>query len=520
MSQSGHSIRKRAHGQRRPTRPGHVDGRFEAGVAGMPYSEARDGEQSQGGDLAPNLIVTDHFDPEAAAPQVNNNPTLPAEAEVVIDETGLTILNGKLFLYDYGGNSVLGAAGFGGSWTDFVVSHLYNAAFGFGTTDPVATTTEVSGASTEADYAASLSTDLPYWIVVRSGAGTVGRVADATASGGAALKLEGVVTATVYQDAPIVSGYRYSLEHFRRWSYTVGTMLQEITYSWRDADHAIIGSSATLLSSAGLGVLTRATYARDATIFTDAAPVNARYLRVEAEYTSSNAGNTLYVDRLRLIPGSVGASMHESAQMNIHAEAGGAEALKIGVDGDDVTVPRLRVRGAGVLEWGSGSAAPDVLLERSEAGTLRLEDGDRWDAPYCGTGISRVTAIAVTTSTHSTLTYPTTFLDAQGGTWTVTSSHTITIPHDGLYDVDVRVEWGSGAGSTRRIVGIGIDGDTVAAQVNRNEVLSTGATGQGQQYRGKHYFTAGQTVKSIVWHNHGSDMNVTNARFSIIRVGR
>lgn len=50
-------------------------------------------------------------------------------ATVTIDETGITILNGKLTIQDEFGKSTLTSGGFAGSWEDFAATGLYNGSF-------------------------------------------------------------------------------------------------------------------------------------------------------------------------------------------------------------------------------------------------------------------------------------------------------------------------------------------------------------------------------------------------------
>lgn len=80
-----------------------------------------------------------------AVDQVENNP-----ATVTIDDDGITILDGAINLLDPSGNSVLSAAGFEGSWRDFVASGIYNNQWAYGSD------------FTLASHGANHST-FPYW---------------------------------------------------------------------------------------------------------------------------------------------------------------------------------------------------------------------------------------------------------------------------------------------------------------------------------------------------------------------
>ena len=68
-------------------------------------------------EIAAGAIQTSHFEATASAPEVSNS-----DNSVVIDPDGITISGGKIFLYDYAGSSVLGAAGFGGSWVEYIAN--------------------------------------------------------------------------------------------------------------------------------------------------------------------------------------------------------------------------------------------------------------------------------------------------------------------------------------------------------------------------------------------------------------
>lgn len=52
-----------------------------------------------------------------------------SSAEVTIDSTGVTVLNGKITLQDQYGKSSLFASGFQGAWDDYASTHLYNGSF-------------------------------------------------------------------------------------------------------------------------------------------------------------------------------------------------------------------------------------------------------------------------------------------------------------------------------------------------------------------------------------------------------
>ena len=108
---------------------------------------------------------------------------------VVINSSGITITNGALTLSDQFGNNVITGGGFGSSWLDFIDSRVYNAQFGAGSLSGITAATEVGTGATAADYLASLSNDVPYWVIgTRGSDGTLSRVTDSAAPSGKALQ--------------------------------------------------------------------------------------------------------------------------------------------------------------------------------------------------------------------------------------------------------------------------------------------------------------------------------------------
>lgn len=90
--------------------------------------------------------------------------------EVLIDASGLTILNGMLTLQDEFGVSSAVGSGFSGGWADFVRTNLYNSSFRSGTVGSVP---------------AGRTSALPYWTVAYTNASVAYVSADITVSLGA-----------------------------------------------------------------------------------------------------------------------------------------------------------------------------------------------------------------------------------------------------------------------------------------------------------------------------------------------
>src|SRR3972149_11940710 len=101
------------------------------------------------------------INPSGFVSNVDNAP-----ANVIIDDTGITIIDGALTLSDQFGNNVLTGARFRASWLDFISGGFYNGWFSVGSTTNIVAATILGTASTETDYLASLSHDLPYWAAV------------------------------------------------------------------------------------------------------------------------------------------------------------------------------------------------------------------------------------------------------------------------------------------------------------------------------------------------------------------
>lgn len=219
---------------------------------------------------------------------------------VIIDSTGITINNGKLTFQDQFGTNSMSGAGFDGAWVRYLMNRVYNGAFlvGSGSDIPVS---EVGTGSTVADYNASLSPLLPYWVVSASG-GTLTIEADSAASGGFALKsacTAGGQTNRIYQDIPIIPG---EVPHFvapLRVTRTANDVAVNFYASYRKADHSIIGSRL------GYGLAYNATvasYFEDPGIVPDgpnlglaAAPSNAFFVRVEIEVVhNTGTGTTVW----------------------------------------------------------------------------------------------------------------------------------------------------------------------------------------------------------------------------------
>jgi hypothetical protein len=235
--------------------------------------------------------------------RVDNTSVINSTGYVTINSSGITIINGALSFVDSYGTTAMDGGGFGPEWLAFIRSGFYNSSFTKGDTSDIAVTETGSGTPT-ANYVASITSHLPYWVVAASG-GTLLTVSDSTASGGFALKSTASVAAQTnrwYQDVPITPGKKYLVRLNERWTVTAGDFALNHYYSWRDSTHALIGSRV----GSGLTVSsTRAAYALDTDTqipaAVGAAPANAVYLRYETEIVHNNTATTYWLDDVSLI---------------------------------------------------------------------------------------------------------------------------------------------------------------------------------------------------------------------------
>ena len=218
-----------------------------------------------------------------------------AGGNVVINSSGVTITNGKLTFQDSFGSTSMDGGGFGGSWVKFLVNRVYNGDFGAGSTSDIPVS-EVGGGSGTANYAASISPNLPYW-VVSSSDGTLKIVSDSTATGGTALQSScsaGGQTNTIYQDIPVAPGETLRVLRNWRMTRTSNDVTVAIYMSWRKSDHSSIASA----GAGGLAYDTTISYVQDDDypFASLVAPSNASYLRYEIHIThNTGTGTTVWI---------------------------------------------------------------------------------------------------------------------------------------------------------------------------------------------------------------------------------
>lgn len=354
-------------------------------------------------------------------------------ATVVIDASGITIEDGALTFLDEFGTTVLNGGGFGRPWVGFLYAGFYNAFFetGLATDIPVS---EVGGGSGSANYADSISTDLPYWVVAASGT-TLKIITDTAFIADTAL--QSTVTAgtgvdRIYQDLPVFGEGRRPMFLYYSVTRTSGTVKLGIRYSYRDKDHVIIGSASAFAYSTFT-----ATQGHSLMVYEPAtvAPDNAAYIRYEVEVDHSVSGtNSVQIgsvyspndaepsflevatEKISAGPFSIGYILFQDhvdfgnhdvifgtngaffGNVNVFGsgftmtiEGFGGDAIVKGrnsryrIDNDSTTdiafdsvvngdsVQRWKVDTDGDMAWGAGSGAVDIGIRRDVAGRLNIE---------------------------------------------------------------------------------------------------------------------------------------------------
>lgn len=259
------------------------------------------------GKIASGAIGTDELAANAVtAAKINTSGLTVAQVDnsdhsVVIGSSGITISNGKLTFKDANGSTVVDQYGFGASWLDFLSRLIYNGSFQAGSTSDIAVSETGSGTPT-ANYLASLSANLPYWVVAASGA-TMKIVSDSSAVGGTALQFSGSGTCTIYQDVPVRPGRNYRLQW--NWKVTADASHSvefDTAFSYRKSDHSLIGSEA----SEGLTYETSFGYAVQWRSITDAlgaAPTNAAYVRIKLTFITPSTTGIAKLSDVTLLEG-------------------------------------------------------------------------------------------------------------------------------------------------------------------------------------------------------------------------
>lgn len=161
-------------------------------------------------------------------------------AKVVIDSSGLTIIDGVLTMQDEFGKSVLGASGFTGSWFDFVRLGLYNARFLAGS--------GLTGLATGRTAA------MPYWNLTKdTGAPTFDHVANTGLKANFTVLSQKV--SVLSDKVPILPGRKYQIAcTFDYSSTTLVTVTATIFWYKADGTASTTASTATQYLAAAVSL--------------------------------------------------------------------------------------------------------------------------------------------------------------------------------------------------------------------------------------------------------------------------
>lgn len=310
-----------------------------------------------------------------------------SDGNVVIDANGITINNGKLVIKDRYAATAMTATGFAGSWLKFVKSRVYNNDFASGTLSSDAPVSQVGTGSTISDYDASLSSIIPYWVVSASD-GTLTIETDSTASSGLALKstcTAGAQTNCIYQDIPVTPGETPRIIRNLRIERTANDVAVNVYTSWRDANHAIIGSEF------GGGLIYNATAAywtaSDYPISPLAAPANASYLRYRLEFVhNTGTGTSVFVSDVALKDTTYQSSAAASAGVTLTTSYQVLTGAQVIVSPGNYLVHgtidfQMNAAGVGVLIGVlevDGSAQPAQIIAQWPTATTRMTVSQSW----------------------------------------------------------------------------------------------------------------------------------------------
>ena len=293
--------------------------------------------------------------------------------EVLIDSSGITIVNGALTLQDAFGNNVITGGGFGTSWLAFLdAGGVYNADFSVGTNGSAITGTTIVGtASTVADYEASLSADIPYWIISRLTGTTKSllRTTNANFPSGYVLQALGDTDWEIFQDIPVTPGQFY--EVLLNWSYGNSggsSFASDINIDFRNSTHAQVGTG-----GAGGGLSYSGSHSTPFTqsvISSGLVPGAVRYIRVYLRHYRTGGTSpwpSVYFGKIMV------QALVRYSTMSIMGYAANLDLFTTPYDGASSLYPNLRLNSSGTIEWGAGgTSASDVSLQRSSSGFLTL----------------------------------------------------------------------------------------------------------------------------------------------------
>lgn len=462
----------------------------------------------------------------------NIDPTL-GHATVLITSEGIRIRDGKIFIEDYAGSSVLGAAGFEGSWVSYIADGVYNSQFAAGTVDSVQTdVTEVGGADTVAEYEDSMSTIIPYWIISNKQAGGGSPQYQIESDGGPPAERSFRVFSTsgdgttqgfaIYQDVPVAQDMDYEIEVDWKTiaggiALTGGNVGIVVKTEWRDGSHASVSPVTTLADLRRADSFTRHKKLLSLVGTPGAAPPDAVYCRVKIECI-------------------VTANDTDSREVRIYGVAcrqvPRRSQLSVGFESTwPPTVPTQYLTDRHILSAGSlgeldlqPSVANYTLSGVSNNRIVRIFHtggnawGFLWHKAY-GAHIFNGSK-SVGNGTWDTLDGYSTDYDQGGFTITATGG-VVEVDRAGKYLVTALASFPASGAGTHRTVGVGVDGATPNAE-SQISVVPVNNAGVATKVTLSRVFnlTVNQNVRIFVIHDQGSAQTVTNGLLSVTYLGQ
>lgn len=382
----------------------------------------------------------------APAAWVQNASAADGTANVTIDANGITIINGALTLQDSFGVNVITGGGFGSSWLDFIDTHFYNGTFIVGDFSEIAVS-EVSGGATSANYAASLSPHLPYFVCsVNTGGGTFARVADATAESGFSLRMTGTKTVEFYQDIPIKAGQAYAVLLNMACTNSTSSLKISSKTQFRDADHGAIGSEVSgIVSTISTPTVP---YFTNWLHTTSIAPSNARYLRVKIRYERVTGSPSFWISRVFV--------EDQYTYSGAHVMDATGEPFSVKFPGDAGS--RFKIVYQGGMVWDNiadGVTSTGLVTldyDYLNGNHMMWGTGDLIDQDAAGIGRTRTTAVTVANNTWTKLTLSTSAWAGLASSNNPYAGNEVRVNADGIYLIVGRAGFTGSAGGTRRIL--------------------------------------------------------------------
>lgn len=233
----------------------------------------------------------------------------------------------------------------------------------------------------------------------------------------------------------------------------------------------------------------------------------------------------------------------------LHVVAGDptANALELRDDGD--STPRFAIRADGQMEWGSGSAGRDVVLERgaadrldlnsgdsfriisgelqfstdvvlsrTAANVLTLASGDLFESDYVGCVLTHNTTQTITTALDTELSWNTETLDPLGFHSGTGADIVIPTGLGGLYVVTAWCGWATSSTGYRMIY-LFHEGENSSFGADR---VTAGATSFNVEncVSAVYWLADGDTISVRVRHTQGSNTTVNaEPQFGMVRIG-